>query len=131
MEEHNLKLILKSELHYKMTSQMFKEIIQESKISNKSLGKKESIELLFNEYPLNQILDLILNKYKSIGDSENYNRLFNRINGLTIDERREIERKKEKRKGFSSPSKNFEYRIYWAAYEIEDGYNNIYFEDND
>ena len=34
---------------------MFKEIIQESNISNKTLGKKESIEILFNKRSLKQI----------------------------------------------------------------------------
>lgn len=131
MDEDNIKLILKNELKYKMNTQTFKEIIRESNINNNSLSKNESIELLFKECSLNQITDMILNKYKDKGDSHNYKRLFDRINGLSVDERRALARKKEiekRGKPVYSPTKNFRYMRYNAYYETDNSYYNDYFD---
>lgn len=124
MDDFNLKLILKSELKIKMASHLFRELMEETQISDKSTSKAEQIDLLFEEYSLEEIKELILNKYENNGDEKNHKRLIDRINGLTVDERRDLERKKEKekrRKPLYSPSTDYEYRRYIAAYEIEDG----------
>ena len=62
MDEHNLKLILKSELKIKMPSYLFKELVEEIQISDESLGKTDLIDLIFEKYSLQEITDLILKK---------------------------------------------------------------------
>lgn len=137
MDDFNLKLILKSELKLKMPSYLFKELIEEIQLTGKTLSKTEKIDLIFKRYSLQEIIDLILNKYEDESQSIRRERFLNRINGLSIDERKEKERKEEKakrKKGFSSPSTSHPYRpylYYGSVWQLDDGYRNIFFDDND
>ena len=137
MDNFNLKLIVKSELKMQMPSYLFKELVEEIRISDQTLGKSELIDLIFEKYSLQEIIDLILNKYEDQHHSSKREKFLKRINGLSIDERKEKERKEEKakrKKAFSSPSTSYSYRhplYYGSVWQLDDGYRNIYFEDND
>ena len=135
MDDLNLKLILKSELKVKMPSYLFKELLEEIQLTGKPLNKTDKIDLIFKRYSLQEIIGLILNKYEGESQSIRRRKFLNRINGLSIDERKEKEREEEKakrKKGFSSPSTVHPYRpynYYGSVWQLEDGYRNIYFED--
>ena len=111
MDNYNLKLILKSELKLKMPSRVFKEIVKDTEIYDETLTKNEMIELMFEKYSIQEIKDLILNKYNNLGASINYKNLMDRLNRPSLDEKNELERKnkKNKRTGFGSPSKDHAY----------------------
>lgn len=134
MDDLNLKLILKSELKVKMPSYLFKELLEEIQLTGKTLSKTEKIDVIFKRYSIREIIDLILNKYEGESQSIRRRKFLNRINGLSIDERKEKERKEEakRKKGFSSPSTSHPYRpylYYGSVWQLDDGYRNIYFED--
>ena len=136
MDNFNLKLIVKSEMKMQMPSYLFKELVEEIQIADESLGKSELIDLIFEKYSLQEIIDLILNKYEDERHSSKRERFLKRINGLSIDERKEKERKEEKakKKGFSSPSTSHPYRpylYYGSVWQLDDGYRNIYSDDKD
>ena len=120
-----------------MPSYLFKELVEEIRISDQTLGKSELIDLIFEKYSLQEIINLILNKYEGEHHSSKREKFLKRINGLSIDERKEKERKEEKakrKKAFSSPSTSYSYRhplYYGSVWQLDDGYKNIYFEDND
>ena len=98
MDEYNLRLIVKSELKTKMPSYLFKEIVEEIQIADESLGKTELIDLILEKYSLQEITNLILEKYEDERHFSKRERFINRINGLSIDERKEIERKEKEKK---------------------------------
>lgn len=137
MDDLNLKLILKSELKLKMPSYLFKELLEEIQLTGKHLNKTDKIDLIFKRYSLPEIIDLILNKYEDENQSIRRKKFLDRINGLSIDERKEKEREEEKakrKKAFSSPSTSYSYRhplYYGSVWQLDDGYRNIFFEDND
>jgi len=136
MDDLNLKLILKSELKVKMPSYLFKELLEDIQLTDENLSKTEKIDVIFKRYSIQEIIDLILNKYEDESQSVRRERFLNRINGLSIDERKEKERKEKakRKKGFSSPSTVHPYRpynYYGSVWQLEDGYRNIYFDDYD
>lgn len=137
MDDLNLKLILKSELKVKMPSYLFKELLEDIQLTDENLSKTEKIDVIFKRYSIQEIIDLVLNKYEDESQSVRRERFLNRINGLSIDERKEKERKEEKakrKKGFSSPSTSHPYRpylYYGSVWQLDDGYRNIFFDDND
>ena len=71
MNDFNLKLLLKSELSVKMPSNLFRELVEESNIKNKSLRKTALIESLFEEYSLDEIKDMILSNENKRRKKEN------------------------------------------------------------
>ena len=123
MDDYNLKLILKSELKTKIPSYLFKELVEEIQIADESLGKTELIDLIFEKYSLQEITNLILEKYEDERHFSKRERFINRINGLNIDERKEIERK-EKEKNKKKPV----YSPVSLTWDTECDYNSEYLE---
>ena len=135
MDDLNLKLILKSELKVKMPSYLFKELLEDIQLTDENLSKTEKIDVIFKRYSIQEIIDLILNKYEDESQSVRRERFLNRINGPSIDERKEKERKEKeakRKKAIFSPSTSLPYRhplYYGSVWQLDDGYRNIYFED--
>ena len=120
MDDNNLKLILKSELKIRMPTYIFNEIAEEIKTNDNHLGKEKLIELLLEKYSLEEMKNLILEKYSGNESCKgNLERFLKKINGLNIDERRELEMKeKEKnKKRVISPSTGF-----WPSEGMSDHY---------
>ena len=104
-----------------MPSYLFKELAEEIQIANESLGKSELIDLIFEKYSLQEIIDLILKKYDDESHFSKRERFINRISGLSIDERKEEERReKNKKKPVYSPVS--------LTWETECDYNSEYLE---
>lgn len=110
MNDFSLKLILKSELKIRMPSYLFRELVEESNIEDKTLGKTELIDSLFEEYSLEEIKEMILSRYDDERYIKHQKRLLDKIEGPDIDERNAMKReeeKKKKRKKVYSPSTGY------------------------